>query len=558
MIEAPTIRILGPEDLPPECWFPADHDPLANGILMAHQKAWIEDPSPLKLCRKGRRTGITYAEALDDTLIAAASKEAGGDNVFYIPDAKEKGLEFIGTAAHFARVMGESLSEIEEYLFEDERRDGESKHITSWRIRFKSGFRINALSSRPAAVRGLQGIVVMDEVAFHDDPRAMVNAANALLIWGGKLRMISSPNGTDNAFNDLEKEALEGDGNGFNVHHYSFFDAVRNGLYLRVCLKKGWTPSEKAFREWYRRIIKSYGSDDEARNEELGGIPRQGGGVFLPLAVIEARADAAIPLRRWKAPDDAFLDRLPDHRRIVMAEFITAEIDPILASLADETYFAGLDFGLKVDKTVLWVMWVDPMLARRTVMVIELTTCPYDQQEQVVWHVLGYLRRRDTRGRLGHVTMDANGSGATLAQRTRQWLSPEMVTELIPSEPWYREIMTPFRTAFTDGGIDLPADRDVRDDFREIKVIKGVAKIPRGTRKKGQDDTKRHGDTAMACVYAYAASRQPVVEYDYIPATGATSPAPHAGGMGMAAPDDDDFRGGGWDGVWSGGKRGGF
>jgi phage FluMu gp28-like protein len=43
------------------------------------------------LAEKGRRTGITFAEALDDTLLAASSREAGGMNLFYIGDTKEKG-----------------------------------------------------------------------------------------------------------------------------------------------------------------------------------------------------------------------------------------------------------------------------------------------------------------------------------------------------------------------------------------------------------------------------------------------------------------------------------
>lgn len=77
---------------------PADHDPLAEGILMQHQLDWIEDKSDLKLGAKGRRTGITYAEALDDTITAASSRKAGGDNIFYIGDTKDKGREFIGYA----------------------------------------------------------------------------------------------------------------------------------------------------------------------------------------------------------------------------------------------------------------------------------------------------------------------------------------------------------------------------------------------------------------------------------------------------------------------------
>lgn len=36
------------------------------------------------------------------------------------------------------------------------------------------------------AIRGLQGVVVIDEAAYHRDVRAVIDAVNALLIWGGK------------------------------------------------------------------------------------------------------------------------------------------------------------------------------------------------------------------------------------------------------------------------------------------------------------------------------------------------------------------------------------
>ena len=71
-----------PEELPRGADIPADLDPLADGILMRHQAEWLEDDSLLKLAEKGRRTGITFAEALDDTLIAMAARSAGGSNVF--------------------------------------------------------------------------------------------------------------------------------------------------------------------------------------------------------------------------------------------------------------------------------------------------------------------------------------------------------------------------------------------------------------------------------------------------------------------------------------------
>jgi hypothetical protein len=173
-----------PDALPRGAEIPEDLDPLAEGVLMAHQAEWLEDESDLKVCAKGRRTGITFAEALDDTLIAAAKRSAGGQNVFYIGDTKDKGREFIGYVAHFAKTVAKEMLSIEDSVFIDEREDGTTRFISSFRISFASGFRVEALSSRPENIRGLQGVVVIDEAAFHKNVRDVLDAVNALLIWG--------------------------------------------------------------------------------------------------------------------------------------------------------------------------------------------------------------------------------------------------------------------------------------------------------------------------------------------------------------------------------------
>src|SRR5690606_10629012 len=148
----------------------------------------------IKHCAKGRRTGITFAEALDSVITAASRKSAGGMDVFYIGDTKAKGLELIGCCAKFSRVIAEAqasgVSEIEESLFEDQDESGNTRQINAYRIRYASGFKIVALSSNPANLRGLQGKVIIDEAAFHRDVSAVLDAATALLIWGGRIVII--------------------------------------------------------------------------------------------------------------------------------------------------------------------------------------------------------------------------------------------------------------------------------------------------------------------------------------------------------------------------------
>lgn len=78
---------------------------------------------PFWLSRRGD-VPVSPLLGLNSTLIAGAQKAAGGDNVYYIGDTKEKGLEFIGYVAKFARVIAaqqaQDVSAIEEFLFEDQ------------------------------------------------------------------------------------------------------------------------------------------------------------------------------------------------------------------------------------------------------------------------------------------------------------------------------------------------------------------------------------------------------------------------------------------------------
>lgn len=170
-------------------------------VLMPYQQRWVADTSPLKVIEKSRRTGITWAEASDDVLTAASSAPAGGMNVYYIAYNQDMTVEYIQACAMWARAFNYAASEIEEGFWEE---DEDDKHIKTYTIKFPdSGFRVVALSSRPSNLRGRQGIIVIDEAAFHEQLDELLKAALAMLIWGGKVRVISTHDGDDNPFNTL-------------------------------------------------------------------------------------------------------------------------------------------------------------------------------------------------------------------------------------------------------------------------------------------------------------------------------------------------------------------
>jgi phage FluMu gp28-like protein len=170
-------------------------------VLLPYQQQWVADDSPLKIAEKSRRIGLTWAEAADVALIASTDRNAGGQNIYYVGYNKDMTVEFIQACAMWSKAYDLAAAEIEDGIWEDG-----DKQIQTFIIRYpKSGLRIEALTSRPSNLRGRQGILVLDEAAFHDDLDELIKAAMAFLIWGGKVRIISTHDGEDNPFNVLIK-----------------------------------------------------------------------------------------------------------------------------------------------------------------------------------------------------------------------------------------------------------------------------------------------------------------------------------------------------------------
>ncbi|BAK76479.1 Mu-like prophage FluMu protein gp28 [Pseudogulbenkiania sp. NH8B] len=466
--------------------------------LMGYQQRWVADTSPLKVIEKSRRTGLTWGEAADNVLTAAASRTAGGQNVYYIAYNQDMTIEYVQAAAMWARVFNYAASEIEEGLWED---DEDDKHIKTFTIRFPgSGFRIVALTSRPSNLRGRQGTIVIDEAAFHDQLDELLKAALAMLIWGGRVRVISTHNGDDNPFNDLIKDIRAGKRKG-TVHRVTFQEAVADGLYRRVCLRLGkdWSAEDEA--EWMAGVYAFYGDGAE---EELDCVPANSGGAWLSRALIESRMSPDTPVLRWECKPGYELQ--PDPLRAAdCQEWLEATLAPELAKLpAGARSFNGEDFARSGDLTVHVPLIEQPNLTRRVPFVVELRNVPFRQQEQIAFYLLDGLPR------FAGGAFDARGNGQFLAEFALQRYGEDRIRQVMLTESWYREHMPPLKAAFEDGDLqNLPQDADVLADLRAVKIVGGVPRVPE-TRSKGsgEDKGKRHGDVAVALALAWFASRE--------------------------------------------------
>lgn len=481
----------------------------APGVLLPYQQAWVADDSQLKVAEKSRRIGLTWAEASDDVLIAAQDKADGGQNAYYIGYNMDMAIEYIEACAMWARVFDRAAGSIEEgeEIFRSEN-DAEQR-IKTYTIKFPSGFRIVALSSRPANLRGKQGVVVIDEAAFHNDLAELLKAAMALLIWGGRVRVISTHNGEDNPFNELIQEIRSGKRSG-SVHRYDFAEAVEQGLFKRVCIRTGKAWSAETEAEWVAAVYKFYG-DDAA--EELDVVPSSGEGAYLTRAQIVATQREGIPVLRWAQPESFTM--LARHlREAECRDWCETVLKPVLETLpANRRHFYGCDFGRHGDLSDIWPLQEQPDCSLHTPFLVELRGIPYEQQRQVLF----YIAHRLPMFRGG--AHDATGNGGYLAEAAAQEFGGNRIEQIKLSATWYIENMPRFKAHFEDQTVTTPADADVLGDLRGVRKIRGVPKVPDDARTTGSDGKKRHGDAAIALALAtYAVEKLDGGEIDYTPA----------------------------------------
>lgn len=492
-------------------------------VLLSYQKERLLATASHQLIvdEKSRRIGATWGIGADAVLTAGAKKSAGGMDVLYIGYNLDMAREFIDVSGMWAKAFMPACSAVEDFLFHERDERGADRAIQAFRITFASGFEIVALSSKPRSLRGRQGYVILDEFAFHDDAGELLKAAMALLIWGGKVLVISTHNGVDNVFNELINEVRAGRRPGIVVRT-SFDDALKQGLYQRICLVTGkeWSPEAEA--KWRAEIRGFYGADAA---EELDCIPAQGSGVYLTSTMIEACMTRDTNVLRYSCSDQ-FAQKSDQERHDLTADWLEENVAAILKALDDRLpHVYGFDFGRSGHLSVLTPLSVGRDLVMRAPFLLELRNVPFTQQEQILFFIVDRLPR------FMAGKHDARGNGQYLAERAQQKYGLEYIEAVMLTQSWYLANAPLLKAAMEDRMMELPLDLDTKMDFRQIKMVRGVPKVPDDAETQGADGGKRHGDAAVSGMLAVAAAKTDWAEYGYRGA-GATN-APRGG------PDDE-------------------
>ncbi len=502
-------------------------------LLLGYQKRWVADESPLKIAVKSRRTGLTWAEAADATLCASTSKYDSGCNHFYVGSNKEMAREFIEAAAMWAKAFDKAAGEIREEIFIDDGQEG--KEILTFVVYFASGFKVQALSSNPANLRGMQGNVTIDEAAFHDRLAEVLKAALALTMWGSKVRLISTHNGVDNLFNTLINDSLAGRKR-YSIHTITLDDACNEGLYKRICqiTRKEW--SQAAEDQWKADLLRDTATEEDAL-EEYYCVPKQGGGAYISRGLIERAMHPENIIVAFESPKD--FEKWPvSQREAEVSQWLSDHVAPLLAQLTPEhNHVFGEDFARKGDLSIFAVGAIQPDTRIRVPFHLELRNVPYSQQEQIMFYVIDNLPR------FTGAAFDATGNGGSLAEKAADKYGTEMVEQVMLNQPWYREWMPKLKAKFEDNDIEIPKSLDVVADLRKIIVNRGIPQVEKGA-GTGEDGKQRHGDSAVAYAMIVRASYMEGAPIEFTPL-----PDRH-GGSDLDADDDDNtdnsFKGGAW------------
>lgn len=491
-------------------------DPQPDAVLLPTQAAFVVDPEPFKLLVKGRRTGGSWAVAYGAAERVSSRRDAGGMNVYYIPQTYEDAVEFIEACGKWLQALDVAAGAIEHGTYADELdmpvspifgAEDPDKAIKTYVIRVPAtGFRVVALSASPARIRGKQGLIIFDEAAFHRDFSAVLKSAMAMILRGGLIWVLSTHNGDGSAFNAAIEAVSSGERRG-KVFSYPFRQAVREGMYHRICAMRGeeWTQAKED--AWVAAAYEYYGDD---AGEELDAIPSSGEGAYLPAVLID-RAMVDAPVLRWSF-NDAF-NALPEpERRRQVARRIEDELDPLLQGLPEgkETVY-GMDFARVAHLSVIAPAVVEQSLHRSVPFVIELRHCPTRQQEQILWHLIENLHR------MYAGAMDATGNGETISEYTQDKFGSRIEPVKL-NEAFYGAHFPALKESFEDNLLTIPRDKDIRRDLRQIHKVRGIPKIG-GEEYEGSDRQKRHGDSAIALLLMDYAARRDIapIEFTRVP-----------------------------------------
>ncbi len=485
-------------------------------VLLAFQRRWVADDSPIKLCVKSRQIGLTWCNAAEDVLVAAADSTAGGMNCWYLAQSEKDTRTYIEDVISWAEAMGHLVDRSEEQIVDPT----DKIAIQVLAVVFRSGFAVRAMVGHPRNLRGKRGKVTFDEAAYNDNAHEFIPAARAFLRWGGRIAIISTEWSTETAFHKW-REDIEAGKLGWSLHVITFDDALADGLYRRVCEKRGLPYTREAELAMRAEEIRDLGDDAD---RELFCIPVGASDIYLDRATVEACMHQGRPVVRLKPPREneegvPFIDWPQGERDEFVDAWCAAELKPALDALSPaQSHALGADFGRSGDITVIVPMATTHTLKRSVPFVVEMRATTFDAQRRVYRYIIDRLPRRAI------MALDAGLQGSELAEVMRQRYGTQIVGINIIGGKYrepdarkgtslnYPELLPPLKRALQERTLELPADDLHVADLMGLRMVNGMPCVPPVRTNKGQSG-QRHCDFAVGLALALWASFQGAADW---------------------------------------------
>lgn len=463
-------------------------------VFLSYQKKWLEDRSSLKIIEKSRRCGISWTDASDSVLDGAPA--VGWSNTYYMSFNKDNCRQYIEDAGEWAKKFGYACSDLQEVLLTDEDKD-----ITAYRITFASGAEIMGLPGVSRSLRSKQGNVVIDEAAFFDDFNSVLQAAKALVMWGGRIRVISTHNGEDNPFNQLIKDIRSGKETEWSLHRITFREAMAQGLYKRICLTSGREWTEQADKEFLEKMYRIYGDNPD---EELDVIPRSSNGRYFSRGLLDfcTAEKESFDIRRLEC-SDSFLHKSEARKDAEITSFFNQEIAPVLGCIESQVFF-GNDFGRSGDLTTYYISEEIGRTSLSVRMIIELHNVPFEQQQLFSDLLTDFL---DGRHKLGGGAIDSRGNGQQIGEHAMLRHSGAVIN-VMETNSWYAKYGAELHGLMESRDFTVPDDEVIKGDFAIVTLKNGIPMIPALRTEDRNGKGKRHGDAASAAMLCVCAWRE--------------------------------------------------
>lgn len=339
------------------------------------QQTWLLDWSKFSILLKCRQIGASHT-------YAAASVLWGlfGEETSIVSEGERESADVLKKVVKHAKaltMLGSQWARIEA--------------LSATRCGLASGGTIAALPATSGG-RGRSGNVLLDEAGYYERPDEVWDGAAAVVMHGGRLRVMSTPNGVGNLFHRLwsDPEANKG----YRKHRVTLGDARQDGMVI----------------------------DDAECWAMAHGDARLFGQLFN-------------------------CDFLQGNLQLIPTEYVEAALRTDLYTYEGD-YFGGLDIGRTVDRTVLVVLRKRPDEQRILAWIASCKRTDSDALEALVDWAFDVFRLR-------RLCVDSTGLGAFPAERMQKKHGRLRVEPVVFTNSSKEDLATTLYSAFAEKNLEI-------------------------------------------------------------------------------------------------------